>query len=127
MVSSALMNNYGTRKITLCKGDGSWVWDTDGKRYLDAVSGIAVCGLGHAHPAITEAFYSKTPLLVLTADRPTEWIDQADGQTIRQQNVFQNHVKKSYQLPSDYTHQDAKYFLVLKLNLLHKKFLLLKL
>ena len=64
MVSSALMNNYGTRKITLCKGDGSWVWDTDGKRYLDAVSGIAVCGLGHAHPAITEALSSQAQKII---------------------------------------------------------------
>ena len=64
MVSSALMNNYGTRKITLCKGDGSWVWDTDGKRYLDAVSGIAVCGLGHAHPAVTEALSSQAQKII---------------------------------------------------------------
>jgi len=64
MVSSALMNNYGTRKITLCKGDGSWAWDTDGKRYLDAVSGIAVCGLGHAHPAITEALSSQAQKII---------------------------------------------------------------
>jgi acetylornithine aminotransferase len=58
------MNNYGTRKITLCKGDGSWAWDTDGKRYLDAVSGIAVCGLGHAHPAITEALSSQAQKII---------------------------------------------------------------
>jgi acetylornithine aminotransferase len=64
MVSNALMNNYGTRKITLCKGHGSWAWDTDGKRYLDAVSGIAVCGLGHAHPAITEALSSQAQKII---------------------------------------------------------------
>jgi len=64
MTSSALMNNYGSRKITLCKGDGSWVWDTDGKRYLDAVSGIAVCGLGHAHPAITEALSNQAEKII---------------------------------------------------------------
>ncbi|MAD57503.1 MAG: aspartate aminotransferase family protein [Porticoccus sp.] len=64
MVSSALMNNYGTRKITLCKGDGSWVWDTNGKRYLDMVSGIAVCGLGHAHPAITEALSTQAHKII---------------------------------------------------------------
>lgn len=64
MTSSALMNNYGSRKITLCKGNGSWVWDTDGKRYLDAVSGIAVCGLGHAHPAITEALSNQAEKII---------------------------------------------------------------
>ena len=64
MTSNALMNNYGVRKITLCKGDGSWVWDINGKRYLDAVSGIAVCGLGHAHPAITEALFNQAQKIV---------------------------------------------------------------
>ncbi len=50
-------------------------------------------------PAVAEAYYQKIPLLVLTADRPVEWIDQGDGQTIRQQNVFANYIKKSLQLP----------------------------
>lgn len=46
-------------------------------------------------PAIAEAFYQRIPLLVVTADRPEEWIDQGDGQTIRQKNVFQNYVRFS--------------------------------
>lgn len=64
MTSSALMNNYGTRKITLSKGSGSWVWDTNGKRYLDALSGIAVCGLGHSHPAITDAISEQAKSII---------------------------------------------------------------
>ena len=64
MTSSALMNNYGTRKITLCRGEGSWVWDKHGKRYLDALSGIAVCGLGHAHPAVTEAISTQAKSII---------------------------------------------------------------
>jgi glutamate-1-semialdehyde 2,1-aminomutase len=52
---SALMNTYGERRLTLERGAGAWVWDTAGKRYLDALSGIAVCGLGHAHPEVVEA------------------------------------------------------------------------
>jgi acetylornithine/N-succinyldiaminopimelate aminotransferase len=52
---SALMNNYGTPAITLTRGEGAYVWDADGKRYLDLVSGIAVNALGHAHPAIVNA------------------------------------------------------------------------
>jgi len=63
MTSSALMNNYGTRKLTLTKGSGSWVWDDQGNRYLDAVSGIAVCGLGHAHPAVTKAITDQAATL----------------------------------------------------------------
>lgn len=61
-------------------------------------------------PAVAEAFYLGVPLVVLTADRPAEWVDQADGQTIRQQNLYGQHVKKSYQLPADYTHPDAVWF-----------------
>lgn len=59
------------------------------------------------YPAIAEAYYQQIPLLVLTADRPPEWIDQADGQTIRQRNMFANHIKASYELPTDYSHPDA--------------------
>ncbi|MEE4178545.1 MAG: 2-succinyl-5-enolpyruvyl-6-hydroxy-3-cyclohexene-1-carboxylic-acid synthase [Bacteroides sp.] len=50
-------------------------------------------------PAIAEAYYQRIPLLVLTADRPVEYIDQGDGQTIRQQNVFANFIRKSIQFP----------------------------
>ena len=58
-------------------------------------------------PAITEAFFQEIPLLILTADRPKEWIHQQDGQTIYQTEIFGKHVKKSYELPSDYSHPDA--------------------
>jgi 2-succinyl-5-enolpyruvyl-6-hydroxy-3-cyclohexene-1-carboxylate synthase len=50
-------------------------------------------------PAIAEAYYQETPLLVLTADRPVEFIDQGDGQTIRQNNLFANYIRQSFQLP----------------------------
>ena len=50
-------------------------------------------------PAITEAFYLKIPLIVISADRPPEWIDQKDGQTIRQNNFLPNVVKKSIITP----------------------------
>lgn len=58
-------------------------------------SGTAAINYG---PAIAEAFYQKIPLVVLTADRPQRWIDQADGQTVRQQNLFVNHTLKSISL-----------------------------
>ncbi|AZQ61646.1 2-succinyl-5-enolpyruvyl-6-hydroxy-3-cyclohexene-1-carboxylic-acid synthase [Flammeovirga pectinis] len=61
-------------------------------------------------PAVAEAFYQRIPLIVLTADRPTEWIDQWDGQTIRQQNIYGNHIKRSYQMPVDLGHDEAKWF-----------------
>ncbi|TLS45636.1 acetylornithine transaminase [Streptomyces montanus] len=51
----ALMDNYGTPRLPLVRGEGAKLWDADGKEYLDFVGGIAVNALGHAHPAIVEA------------------------------------------------------------------------
>jgi len=58
-------------------------------------------------PAVAEAFYQEIPLLVLTADRPPEWIDQQDGQTLRQNALFTPHIKASFQLPADTSHPDT--------------------
>ena len=59
---------------------------------------VLVCTSGSAvlnyYPAIAEAFFQQIPLLVLTADRPPEWVDQWDGQTIFQEEVYGKHVKK---------------------------------
>jgi len=60
-------------------------------------------------PGIAEAFYSQVPLLILTADRPWEWIDQNDGQTIHQDNIYGKHVKSSIRLPDHTEHPDAEY------------------
>lgn len=49
-----LMNTYGRFPIALVKGEGSRVWDADGKEYIDFVSGLAVTSLGHANPYIAE-------------------------------------------------------------------------
>ncbi|MER7485381.1 acetylornithine transaminase [Streptomyces sp. NPDC126497] len=51
----ALMNNYGTPRLPLVRGEGPKVWDAEGGEYLDFVGGIATNALGHAHPAIVEA------------------------------------------------------------------------
>lgn len=48
----ALMNTYGARNLKICRGEGVYVFDEHGNRYLDALSGIAVNGLGHSHPAV---------------------------------------------------------------------------
>ena len=71
---------------------------------------VLVCTSGTAAlnyaPAIAEAYYQKIPLLILTADRPLEWVDQMDGQTIRQNNIFCNYIKKSFQLPTEPSNED---------------------
>ncbi|MGW0035895.1 acetylornithine transaminase [Gordonia sp. NPDC003376] len=61
--SSALMNNYGTPAVALEKGEGAYVWDAEGNRYLDLLGGIAVNALGHAHPAIIEAVTAQLQTL----------------------------------------------------------------
>ena len=63
MVGEALMNTYGDRSVTLVKGEGCWLWDSSGKKYLDSLSGIAVCGLGHGHGAITSALAEQASKL----------------------------------------------------------------
>ncbi len=69
-------------------------------------SGSAVYNLA---PAVAEAFFQQVPLLLLTADRPHEWLHQQDGQTMDQVGVFGPQVKRAYDLPPDYTHADARW------------------
>nr|WP_010133097.1 aspartate aminotransferase family protein [Microbulbifer agarilyticus] len=64
MATPALMQNYGNRTLTLVRGEGNYVWDDNGRRYLDALSGIAVCGLGHCHPAVTLAIQEQASTLL---------------------------------------------------------------
>ena len=61
-------------------------------------------------PAVTEAFYQGIPLLVFTADRPPEWIDQQDNQAIHQRGLYEPHCRGSYELPVDTNHRDARWF-----------------
>lgn len=69
-----------------------------------------VCTSGSAAynyaPAVAEAYFQQIPLIIFTADRPPEWIDQLDGQTIRQRGIYGKHVKVSYELPVGQTEDD---------------------
>jgi acetylornithine aminotransferase len=67
-MSDHLMNTYARLAVTFEKGDGATLQDTNGKTYLDAVSGIAVCSLGHAHPAIAEAICQQAHQLIHTSN-----------------------------------------------------------
>jgi acetylornithine/N-succinyldiaminopimelate aminotransferase len=64
MATTALMNTYGERQLTLVKGEGVYLWDEQGRRYLDALSGIAVCGLGHSPKALTAAISEQAGTLL---------------------------------------------------------------
>lgn len=61
---SALMQTYARLPVTFSHGEGVYLYDTEGRRYLDAISGIAVNGLGHAHPAVTAAIHAQADKLV---------------------------------------------------------------
>ena len=63
MTVSSLMNTYGIAATTLVKGQGCWLWDDSGSKYLDALSGIAVCGLGHSHLGIATAVAKQAETL----------------------------------------------------------------
>ncbi|WP_460977784.1 2-succinyl-5-enolpyruvyl-6-hydroxy-3-cyclohexene-1-carboxylic-acid synthase [Spirosoma knui] len=80
---------------------------------LICTSGSAVYNLA---PAVVEAYFQQVPLILLTADRPHEWLHQQDGQTIDQPGLFGSHVKRAYDLPADYTHADARWFIERSLN-----------
>jgi acetylornithine aminotransferase len=62
------MPTYGRLPVTFDRGEGVWLWDQHNKRYLDALSGIAVCNLGHAHPAIHEAICQQSKKLLHTSN-----------------------------------------------------------
>ncbi len=67
-MQQALMRTYGRLPVSFERGEGAWLWDEHGNRYLDALSGIAVCGLGHAHPAVTRAVQEQAARLLHTSN-----------------------------------------------------------
>lgn len=67
-MSDPLMATYKRLPVTFTHGEGAWLWDETGKRYLDALSGIAVCGLGHAHPGVRQALCDQAASLIHTSN-----------------------------------------------------------
>ena len=65
---SNLMNTYPRLPVTFTKGEGVWLWDKEGKRYLDALAGVAVCGLGHCHPKLVRAICNQAGTLIHTSN-----------------------------------------------------------
>ncbi len=68
MAQPALMNTYGRLPVSFTHGEGVWLYDEHGKRYLDAISGIGVNALGHAHPAVTRAIQQQAEQLLHTSN-----------------------------------------------------------
>ncbi len=67
-MTDALMSTYKRLPVTFARGEGVWLWDTEGKRYLDALSGIAVCSLGHANAKVADAICAQARTLVHTSN-----------------------------------------------------------
>ena len=68
MTTQAIMPTYGRLDVEFIKGEGCWLIDKDGRRYLDALSGLGVVALGHAHPAIAEAITTQGGALLHTSN-----------------------------------------------------------
>jgi acetylornithine aminotransferase len=64
IMSQHLMNTYGRQPVTFVKGEGVWLWDDQGKKYLDGLAGVAVNGLGHAHPGLTKVIAEQASRLI---------------------------------------------------------------
>ena len=65
---TSLMHTYNRLPVAFTKGEGVYLEDSNGKRYIDALTGLAVCGLGHAHPAVTEAISTQAGQLIHTSN-----------------------------------------------------------
>ncbi len=68
MAVESIMTTYNRLSVAFERGEGSWLYDTDGNKYLDALSGIAVCGLGHSHPAVTHAICEQATKVLHTSN-----------------------------------------------------------
>jgi acetylornithine/N-succinyldiaminopimelate aminotransferase len=68
MTASHLMQTYAPQPVAFARGEGAWLWDTEGKRYLDGLAGIAVNGLGHAHPVLLKALAEQAGRIIHTSN-----------------------------------------------------------
>jgi len=67
-MNSSVMPTYARMPVSFVYGQGAWLFSTDERRFLDAISGIAVCNLGHAHPKIARAIADQASKLVHTSN-----------------------------------------------------------
>jgi acetylornithine/N-succinyldiaminopimelate aminotransferase len=68
MSASHLMQTYSPQPVAFARGEGAWLWDTEGRKYLDALAGIAVNGLGHDHPVLVRALTEQAHRLIHTSN-----------------------------------------------------------
>lgn len=99
------LNASGAIRTTVVIDERSAAFIALGKASVTGDPVVLVCTSGTAllnyAPAVAEAYYRKIPLIVVSADRPMEWIDQDDSQTLRQYEALANYVKGNYNIPAD--------------------------
>ncbi len=83
-MTSALMPTYARQPVAFVRGEGVWLYDQEGRRYLDTTAGIAVCGLGHAHPAVAEAIADQARTLVHTSNLYQIPLQEELGRALRE-------------------------------------------
>ena len=104
---------FGRFTIHVCMDERSAGFIGLGIAQQTGVPVVLICTSGSAvynfAPAVSEAFFQHIPLLVISADRPKEWLHQYVGQTIYQNEIFGKHIKRSFEFSADYGHADVKW------------------
>ncbi|HET8730589.1 MAG TPA: aspartate aminotransferase family protein [Moraxellaceae bacterium] len=83
-MTSALMPTYARQPVGFSRGEGVWLYDTEGRRFLDTTSGIAVCGLGHANPVVADAIADQARTLVHTSNLYQVPLQEELGRALRE-------------------------------------------
>jgi acetylornithine/N-succinyldiaminopimelate aminotransferase len=86
MTMTPIMPTYARLPVAFAKGEGSWLYDTEGRRYFDALCGIAVTGLGHAHPAVAKAIADQASTLIHTSNLYEITLQQQLGEKLCQES-----------------------------------------
>ncbi|MFG6381753.1 MAG: 2-succinyl-5-enolpyruvyl-6-hydroxy-3-cyclohexene-1-carboxylic-acid synthase [Muribaculum sp.] len=108
------MSRCGALKKTVVIDERSAAFIALGKASVSGKPVALVCTSGTAvlnyAPAVAEAYYRRVPLIVISADRPMEWIDQDDSQTLRQYEALSHYVKRSYNIPADCSADNMQWY-----------------
>src|SRR5262249_38556767 len=128
LFSKNVVPSYGRFDIALSHGDGSHLFDVNGKRYLDLGGGIAVCALGHAHPAITEALVEQSKKFVHVSNyyyhEPQGWLAEALVKLIGPGKCFfaNSGVEANeglFKLARKFGHDEGRYEILTTINSFH--------
>lgn len=89
-MTSSVMPTYQRLPVTFVRGSGAWLWDNQEQRYLDALSGIAVCSLGHAHPKVHDAICQQSAILLHTSNLYSIGVQEQLAQRLTEKSGMDN-------------------------------------